>query len=193
MTTNSGDANHNWKGGRSIASTGYVLVRVGVDHHLADVRGYAYEHRIVAEEMIGRRLLDGEIVHHINHDKQDNRPENLQVAADVAHHRILHRTVGFNLRMPGEDNPTVLCDCGCGQSFLLYDDSGRPRCYVSGHNPQSSPVIDFIMQALDDGIKTLKQLAELHGNSKAVKAACSKLAKQHRIVRVERGVYGRAN
>lgn len=43
-----------WKGGRSIASNGYVLVRVGKKHHLADVRGYAYEHRIVAEQKLGR-------------------------------------------------------------------------------------------------------------------------------------------
>jgi hypothetical protein len=33
--------NSNWKGGRLIASNGYVLVRVGIGHHLADVRGAA--------------------------------------------------------------------------------------------------------------------------------------------------------
>lgn len=44
----------NWKGGRSIASNGYMLVRVGLSHHLADVRGYAYEHRLVAEQKIGQ-------------------------------------------------------------------------------------------------------------------------------------------
>lgn len=49
--------NPNWKGGRSIASNGYVLIKVGTGHHLADVRGYAYEHRLVAERKLGRRLL----------------------------------------------------------------------------------------------------------------------------------------
>lgn len=43
-----GANNHMWRGGRSVASNGYMLVRVGVDHPLADVRGYAYEHRIGA-------------------------------------------------------------------------------------------------------------------------------------------------
>jgi hypothetical protein len=33
-----GARNPNWKGGRLVASNGYVLVRVGVGHHLADVR-----------------------------------------------------------------------------------------------------------------------------------------------------------
>lgn len=67
---NVGAKNGIWKGGRSVASNGYVLVRVGVEHHLADVRGYAYEHRLVAEEKIGRRLRDDEHVHHVDGDKQ---------------------------------------------------------------------------------------------------------------------------
>lgn len=52
----SGTDNPMWKGGRSVASNGYVLIRVGVEHHLADVRGYAYEHRVVAEQKIKRAL-----------------------------------------------------------------------------------------------------------------------------------------
>lgn len=34
-----GSRNPFWKGGRSVASNGYVLIRVGVEHHLADVKG----------------------------------------------------------------------------------------------------------------------------------------------------------
>ena len=49
------DRNAMWKGGRSIASNGYVLIRVGVEHHLSDVRGYAYEHRILAEQIVGEQ------------------------------------------------------------------------------------------------------------------------------------------
>lgn len=57
--------NHNYKGG-SIASNGYKLIFVGKQHHLADIRGYAYEHRINAEKKIGRRLRPGEQVHHLD-------------------------------------------------------------------------------------------------------------------------------
>ena len=48
-----GEVNGQWKGGRTVASNGYILIRVGKEHHLADVRGYAYEHRLIAETKLG--------------------------------------------------------------------------------------------------------------------------------------------
>lgn len=134
---NVGLKNGFWKGGRSVASNGYVLIRVGTGHHLADVRGYAYEHRLVAEKMIGRRLKKREQVHHKNGNKQDNRPENLEVAASLSHHFVLHRRVGLNRRLPDEQNPMVECACGCGQTFERFDSSGRPRKFVTGHNTRA--------------------------------------------------------
>lgn len=131
---NVGAKNGMWKGGRLVASNGYVLVRVGRDHHLADVRGYAYEHRLVAEEKIGRRLRRGEVIHHKNEIRTDNRPENLEVTASIAHHRAEHRKPTTTKRLPGENNPLVECGCGCGQRFEKYDSSNRPRRFVTGHN-----------------------------------------------------------
>ena len=37
------------------------------------------EHRIIMEEMIGRRLVLNETVHHKNGVRDDNRPENLEL------------------------------------------------------------------------------------------------------------------
>lgn len=130
----SGPRNPNWRGGRSIASNGYVLIRVGVGHHLADVRGYAYEHRLVAEKKIGRRLRKGEQVHHKDENKQNNDPRNLEVAPSRWHHAVKHRKNGHKLRLPEQDNPTIVCACGCGETFRKFDRSGRPRSLVSGHN-----------------------------------------------------------
>lgn len=53
---------------------GYVLVYVGKKHHLADVRGYAYQHRLEAEKQLGRRLRKGEEVHH-KRSTSDNSPD----------------------------------------------------------------------------------------------------------------------
>lgn len=132
---NIGPKNGLWKGGRSVASNGYVLVRVGTNHPLADTRGYAYEHRLVASRKLGRWLKSTEQVHHINGNKQDNRPENLEVVASFAEHRYHHRVKETGKRKPGEPNPLIECGCGCGEQFPKFDEANRPRLYVSGHNP----------------------------------------------------------
>lgn len=133
MSTNYGPRNPNWRGGRTIASTGYVLVRVP-GHPLADVRGYVYEHRLVGSALVGRILERHEQVHHRDGDKTNNHPSNLVVTPSKAVHQYHHRSPDSRLRVPGEPNPEVLCECGCGTSFRRFDSAGRPRRFVSGHN-----------------------------------------------------------
>jgi hypothetical protein len=174
---NVGEKNGLWKGGRTITQHGYVLVRVGTDHHLADVRGYAYEHRLVAEEDLGRRLRPGEQVHHINGDTTDNRPENLKVAESYAHHRVYHRH-NSNRRLPGSPNPITKCKCGCGQRFHKYDEWGRSRIYISGHNPMSSPLQDQIIRELQSGPKHRDEIARRCTKSVQVTASALSVLKR---------------
>lgn len=49
-----------------------------------------YEHRRVAEETLQRQLRPGEVIHHINGIKDDNRPENLEIVVSNSVHRSIH-------------------------------------------------------------------------------------------------------
>ena len=50
------------------------------------VRG-RHEHRTVAEEKLGRKLKKGEVVHHIDGNKRNNHPDNLEVMMQSDHAR----------------------------------------------------------------------------------------------------------
>lgn len=91
-----GRHHHRWNPGPIISSQGYVKIRVGRDHPRADANGYAYEHILVAEEMLGRRLAIDEVVHHRDGNKRNNTPDNLAVVTRTEHAAI-HR-LGQSLR-----------------------------------------------------------------------------------------------
>ena len=72
---------------------GYVLVHLETlsdnDRILAKPMamktGYVRKHRLVVAQALGRPLKRGEVVHHINGVRDDNRPENLELMSASKH------------------------------------------------------------------------------------------------------------
>lgn len=83
-----GDKAMHWKSGTTINKNGYKEVS-GLNHPHIRPNGYVSEHRLVIEKHLGRYLESHEIVHHINHDKLDNRIENLYLT-DRSEHMKIH-------------------------------------------------------------------------------------------------------
>lgn len=73
---------NNYRGIRTRVKNGYAQYNAG--------SGWQWTHRRVAEKKMGGRIRPGYEVHHINGNKRDNRPSNLQVLSRAAH-RAIHR------------------------------------------------------------------------------------------------------
>lgn len=108
---------HRWNDGRMVSSHGYVKVRVGADHPLADPNGYAYEHHLVWVAA-GRAVpVSGSVIHHLNGNKLDNRLENLRVLTRgehaAEHHRMVPDVVvrAIRERYAGGEDGTAIAEC----------------------------------------------------------------------------------
>jgi HNH endonuclease len=103
-----GEKNSNWKGG-IIIENGYHLV-MAKWHPRADNDGYIFEHILLMEQKLGRRLEPGEVVHHVNGIRSDNREENLALCPTQGDHMRLHHPM---IDMSGR----ICCECGTRTTY----------------------------------------------------------------------------
>lgn len=174
-----GEKNPNWKGGTSITSHGYRVIRV---------KGkYEYEQRLVVEKELGRKLETHERVFHKNGIKLDNYPSNLFVVVNNPHYLLDHKKK--KEKIPDELNIEIECACGCGKKIKKFDKSGRERGYINGHNKLPSPTIDLIKKSLENGPKSIQEIAKLTNKTiNNVQVTLCKMAKHEQVSRPKRGV-----
>lgn len=67
-----GERAGSWRGGRHVTADGYVRVLVSPGK-------YELEHRFVMKKILGRELTKHETVHHVDGDRGNNHPTNLQL------------------------------------------------------------------------------------------------------------------
>ena len=71
-----------------MSSEKYIKV-YAPDHPNASKDGQVREHVYVASRVLGRALKKGEVVHHIDNNPKNNKPENLLVCTQ-SYHMLIH-------------------------------------------------------------------------------------------------------
>jgi len=112
-----------WKGGITKRPDGYIMIKCP-EHPRANKEGRVLQHIVVMEEMIGRYLRDGEVVHHINGNRSDNRKENLKLFASNGAHLHFELTKDMSERR--------CCDCGSAETYGRKWNTPSPGIFLCG-------------------------------------------------------------
>jgi len=76
--------------GCRLSSYGY-LMRYKPGHPHAHSNGYAFDHILIVERVLGKSLPEKAEIHHVNENKIDNSNANLVLCEDNAYHTLLHQ------------------------------------------------------------------------------------------------------
>jgi transposase-like protein len=113
---------------RLISSDGRWMLQVPPGYQGRTYIGgrYIFEHRYIMEQHLGRLLEPGEVVHHLNGNKLDNRLENLELIQGGSAH----------LKRHVEDSPLLQLVCSnCGAEFsrrsAVYKRSGKSHTFCT--------------------------------------------------------------
>lgn len=85
-----GKEHSQWKGGRGIKS-GYWCV-YNPKHPRSMNNGRVWEHIILLEKALGRKISKGQPIHHIDFDRKNNKLKNLYLCENHSVHQKIHRS-----------------------------------------------------------------------------------------------------
>ncbi len=91
--------------------------------------GQRYEHRVIMERVIGRRLRRGEVVHHVDGDGRNNDPANLELMPSQAAHASAHKIKTWTKKWEHcrECLETVRPHGGGGLCHICYNRAWKKR------------------------------------------------------------------
>lgn len=121
-----GEANPLWKGGIKMHN-GRVTLYDTAPGYVGPTQ-YEYEHRLVVEKILGKRLPARAVVHHVDEDRRNNYPDNLVVCENDSYHRLLHmRSRAYKACGDANFRKCVLCKQYDNTDNMRYQKS---RSYV---------------------------------------------------------------